>query len=97
MPHRSCAENCREAAEGVGIGVAEGEVPDPLNLFMNVVVEWGDEGGGRGIRLERPVTKGGEWVVLRAEVGCVVVLSACPNDVSEVNGGVCRDVLYEVF
>lgn len=94
VPHRSCAENCREATAGVGIEVAPGEVPDPLNLFMNIDVDW--KGAG-GIVLREPASGPGSYVVLRAEVDCVVVLSACPNDITLVNGMNCRDVLVEVF
>jgi len=94
VPHRSCAENCREAAAKVGILLEEGEVPDPLNLFMNVAVDWS---GGMSIELREPTSTPGSYVVLRAEVDCVVVMSACPNDITAVNGRNCRDVLFEVM
>jgi uncharacterized protein YcgI (DUF1989 family) len=94
IPHRSCAENCREAAAVVGIEVLQGEVPDPLNLFMNVDVDWKDT---LGIELRHPVSGPGSYVILRAEVDCVVVMSACPNDITLVNGMNCRDVLFEII
>jgi uncharacterized protein YcgI (DUF1989 family) len=94
VPHRSCAENCREAAATVGIELAQGEVPDPLNLFMNVDVDWN---GGLGIELKEPISRPGSYVVFRAEVDCVVVMSACPNDITMVNGKKCRDVLFEII
>lgn len=77
-----------------GIELKEGAVPDPLNLFMNVEVDWK---GGLGIELRELVSKKGSWVVLRAEVDCIVVLSACPNDITIVNGLNCRDVIFEVL
>lgn len=94
VAHRSCAGNCREAAASVGFELQHGEVPDPLNLFMNVHVDWA---GGKGIELQKPTSVPGSYVVLRAEVDCVVILSACPNDISDVNGKQCRDVLFEVL
>jgi len=94
VPHRSCAENCREAAATVGIKLEHGEVPDPLNLFMNVIVDWS---GGKGIELREPASIPGSYVILRAEVACVVVMSACPNDITAVNAGNCRDVQFEIF
>ncbi|CZR57930.1 uncharacterized protein PAC_07820 [Phialocephala subalpina] len=94
VPHRSCAENCREACAEVGIELAKGEVPDPLNLFMNVNVDWN---GAWGIELREPASRPGSYVVLRAEVDCVVVMSACPNDITMVNGMNCRDVLFEIL
>jgi uncharacterized protein len=93
-PHRSCAENCREAVATIGIELAQGEVPDPLNLFMNVNVDWN---GGTGIELREPTSTPGSYVVLRAEVDCVLVMSACPNDITAVNGRNCRDVLFEII
>jgi uncharacterized protein len=99
-------------SEGLGMGVGVvglsigggGEqleerwtMPDPLNLFMNVPVAElrGGEGGGLGI--ERPRCTRGDFVVLRAEVDVVVVMSACPMDLNEVIGRQCRDVEYEVI
>ncbi len=74
--------------------MAEGAVPDPLNLFMNVHVNWE---GDLGIELREPDSKPGSYVVLRAEVDCVLVMSACPNDITMVNGKKCRDVLFEIL
>ncbi|KAF2665386.1 hypothetical protein BT63DRAFT_63543 [Microthyrium microscopicum] len=93
-PHRSCAENCREASAAAGIILAEGQVPDPFNLFMNVEVDWKAD---FGIQLREPLSRPGSHVTLRAEVDCVVVMSACPNDITMVNGKNCRDVVFEVF
>lgn len=72
-------------------------MPDPLNLFMNVpVTNLGD--GQRGeTRIEAPRSRKGDLVVLRAEVDLVVVMSACPMDLNEVNGGICRGVEFEVL
>jgi uncharacterized protein YcgI (DUF1989 family) len=74
--------------------------PDPLNIFMNVPIVTGlrrEEGGGR-IASEKPESRSGDFVVLRAECELVAVMSACPNDVIPgVNGGQCVEVEYEVF
>lgn len=94
VPHRSCAENFREAAAVVGIEVAQGEVPDPLNLFMNVEVDWAND---LSIKLREPTSPAGSYVVLRADVDCFVIMSACPNDITAVNRKNCRDVLFEIL
>jgi len=105
--HGSCAENMHVALrEAAATGLfAPGSIsvewtPDPLNVFMNVPVTTGlgrDAGGGK-IRCEPPVSRAGDYVVLRAEVDCVAVMSACPNDViREVNGGECTSVEFEVL
>jgi len=56
---------------------AEGRLPDPLNLFVNVPVTALEEGRGGKLPLVAP--RGG-YAVLRAEVECMVVMSACPMD-----------------
>lgn len=77
--HRSCAANLREALAEAGLAVPF--TPPPLNLFMNVPV-------GASGALDRlpPVARPGDYVVLRAEMDLVVVLSACPQDVTPING-----------
>lgn len=95
--HGSCAENLvlalKELNEkaglkgnrAVGTDVTVNTVPAPLNLFMNI--PWhGDEGT---LDFEPPKGKKGEFVRLRAERDIVVVMSACPMDVTPVNGGKC--------
>ena len=105
--HASCAENMhvalhRAAAAGVfSPGLISLEwTPDPLNIFMNVPVTTPLDRklGGGSIRCDPPVSNAGEYIVLRAKVDCVAVMSACPNDViGDVNGGNCTEIEYEVL
>ena len=83
--HASCAENFVAALRPLGIERVD--VPDPLNLFMNVA--WEADG-----RLEfRPtVAQPGDHVTLRAEADAIVVLSACPMDLTAINAHQPRDV-----
>lgn len=53
--------------------------PSPLNLFMNIPVHE----DRTTLSFEPPVGTPGEYVCLKAEMDCVVVLSACP----QVSGG----------
>ena len=78
--HRSCHTNFLEATQQKGYLV--GAVPNPLNLWMNVPVKENEK-----IDLERPTSKPGDKVVLRALEDVVVVVSACPMDITPVNGG----------
>jgi hypothetical protein len=41
-----------------------------------------------GVNLEwlAPVSRAGDYVVLRAELDCVVAMSACPQDMVPING-----------
>ncbi len=99
--HDSCADNLHRELTKIkglkGLMLIPESAPDPLNLFMNVPVTelGGGEGGGMGI--EKPRSKQGDFVVVRAEVDLVVVMSACPMDMNDVNGRVVKDVDFEVI
>src|SRR5205814_1123378 len=68
--HASCQDNLQRAM--AELGHARVEVPQPINLFMNIPL--GPDGGlGFAPAPSRP----GDAVELRAELDCIVVLSAC--------------------
>jgi uncharacterized protein YcgI (DUF1989 family) len=48
---------------------------------MNIPVR-----GGVNVEWLAPVSRPGDYVVLRAELDCVVALSACPQDMVPING-----------
>ncbi|MDH3667820.1 MAG: urea carboxylase-associated family protein [Paracoccaceae bacterium] len=89
--HRSCEVNLHEALSEIGLTAPC--TPAPLNLFMNVGVGTNSE-----VIRDVPKSKPGDAVTLRAEMDAVVVLSACPQDVTPINGADCtpRDVGYRV-
>ena len=70
--HASCADNFRAALRTLDVGVSH--VPQPVNFFMNVAVH----PGGR-VTLGPPQTSAGDFVLLKAFLGCLVVVSACPQ------------------
>ena len=74
-----------------------GWTPEPLNLFMNVPVSAAIEGETGSLRVTRPCSKAGDYVILRAEIDCLIVMSACPNDLSDTNGGDPGDAAYEIL
>ncbi|KAH7494215.1 hypothetical protein FOMA001_g2090 [Fusarium oxysporum f. sp. matthiolae] len=91
--HDSCHDNMHKALrEFPEIKVRDDWVPDPLNLFMNVAV---DHHGGIDIRA--PTSDKGQYVILRAEADLVVVMSACPQDMVNVNGDGPADCEYRVI
>lgn len=89
--HDNCADNLREIAAAHRIVLPY--VPTPLNLFMNTKF---DE--HRTMRIEEPQAAAGDSVTFRALSDCVVVLSACPQDLVPVNGHGCTptSVAYSV-
>ena len=78
--HASCEENLRGAMALLG---HEGcSVPQPVNLFENNPIL---PDGTLGI--ERAPTSPGDSVTLRAELDVIVVVTACPQDVTDLCGG----------
>ena len=77
--HDSCHDNFQIAL--LDLGLPSRPLPAPLNLFMNV--PWSPDGS---LRFEAPVSRPGDLVRFRAETDLVVVMSACPQDLTPVNG-----------
>ncbi len=90
--HASCRDNFLAALGSAGITTPH--VPDPLNLWMNIPVS-----GNQRLAIEPPLSRPGDYIVLRALIDCVVILSACPMDVVPINGPDCtpRPVHYAVL
>lgn len=76
--HASCRENLERAM--AALGHERVEIPQPINLFMNIPV---DENGELGWL--PATTKPGDHVVLRAEMDIVLAVSACPQDIVAIN------------
>ena len=77
--HRNCRDNFIEALFEAGHDAPI--VPNPLNLWMNIPVSESET-----IGMEPPVSRPGDHVLLRALMDLVVVFSACPMDVTPING-----------
>ncbi len=90
-PHRSCTDNFHEAL--ARIGVALPFTPASLNLFMNVPIA-----ADGGVTRLPPASRPGDSVTLAADMDVTVVLSACPQDVTPINGAARtpRDVAFVV-
>ena len=73
--------------------------PEPLNLFMNVPVAAEDNIDKKKgeISVLSPMCKAGDYVVLRTEVKCLLIMSACPNDLLNTNEGRPGDATYEIL
>jgi uncharacterized protein len=77
--HDNCTDNL--AAGLKALGLEPPETPSPLNLFMNIPVL-----DGNAIAFRPPVSTPGSYVVLRAELDCILAFSACPQDMLPING-----------
>jgi uncharacterized protein len=77
--HESCTENLHLAMAELGLKPTE--VPCPLNMWMNIPVK-----PDASLSFEPTVSRPGDRVLLRAEMNVVVVFSACPMDLTPING-----------
>ena len=87
MDYGSCAENLvlalkelnqragLQGPKGIGAAVTVHSAPQPLNLFMNVTFRPSGD-----IAIDKPTSKRGDHVRLRAERDVVVVMSAGPHE-----------------
>ncbi len=89
--HANCSDNFVQALARCGI--TPDHVPNPVNFWMNVPVTDNNK-----IALNAPLSKAGDFIVLRALTDVMVVFSACPMDVTPVNGEdrTPRSVGYEI-
>jgi uncharacterized protein len=88
--HASCQENLRSAMADLGFDHVE--VPQPINLFMNIPVRAGGELGW-----EPAPTQPGDSVTMLAEMDCVIVVSACPQDLVPINNGNPTSIAIELL
>lgn len=85
--HDNCADNLRMAL--MAIGLSAPAIPAPFNLWMNVPVA-----ADGSTRFEPPVARPGDRMSFRAETEVIAAMSACPQDLTPVNGvGVAPDIL----
>jgi uncharacterized protein YcgI (DUF1989 family) len=77
--HDNCSDNL--VAGLAKLGLQPPETPAPLNLFMNIPVI-----DGNRVEMRPPISAPGGYVMLRAEMDCIVAFSACPQDLLPING-----------
>jgi uncharacterized protein YcgI (DUF1989 family) len=76
--HASCRENLEKAMRDLGHdGIC---IPQSINLFMNIPL--GQDGS---LGWEPAPTRAGDSITFRAEMDCIVVVSACPQDIVPIN------------
>ena len=88
--HDNCADNMRLALKAIGLRVRE--VPQPLNLWMNIQVST-----DCSVQWLAPASKAGDYVELKAEMDCVFVMSACPQDIIPINDNHPVEVQFTVL
>ncbi|WP_102225380.1 DUF1989 domain-containing protein [Acidimangrovimonas sediminis] len=87
--HRNCLENMYEPLKRYGIDILQ--VPEPFNFFQNGPVS---EDGKMGVT--DPISRAGDYLVLKALMDVACALSPCPQDIIPGNGLVVTDMRYVV-
>ena len=77
--HDNCTDNLRMALGTLGRTLTS--IPAPFNVWMNIPVA-----ANGAFTWEAPVSQPGDIVRFRALRDCIAVMSACPQDVTPVNG-----------
>lgn len=77
--HDNCADNFKMSLSAIGAQVTH--VPSPLNIWMNIPVSTSGE-----YKWLPPVSAPGDYIILKAHEDCIAVMSACPQDMTPVNG-----------
>ena len=88
--HDNCRDNMHAALLELGYVVPF--TPASLNLFMNI--PWQDDGT---LAFEPALSKPGDYVVLRARLDCIAVMSCCPQDILAINSRKPVEAHYEVI
>jgi uncharacterized protein YcgI (DUF1989 family) len=86
--HRSCQENLEKALEGFGVDVKQ--IGTTFNIFMNI--PFTAEGK---IKVDKPLSKPGDHVLLEAKMDLYVGLTACADE--GTNNGRCKPISYEII
>ncbi|WP_207929020.1 urea carboxylase-associated family protein [Actinomadura sp. 6K520] len=88
--HPSCARNLESALAELGLAVAG--TPQPVNVFMRIPVT--ESGRLRWLAAE---SRAGDAITFEAAMDCVVVLSACPQDMAGINGDTLTPLAIDVL
>ena len=88
-PHSNCQDNLHAALHNFGIALDF--TPQPWNLFTNNVIM----PDGTFVQAA-PDTRPGDNIVLRAETGAYIVVSACPQELTGSCGERATDIRVEV-
>lgn len=88
--HDNCRDNMHAGLLELGFVVPF--TPASLNVFMNI--PWQPDGN---LAFEPALSKPGDAVTFRAELDCICVMSACPQDILAINSKAPVEAHYEVL
>lgn len=86
--HPSCFENLTKNL--APFGIHEDRIPTAFNIFMNVPVNPNGK-----IKVEPPLSRAGDYIILKAEMNLIVALTACSAELS--NNGSFKPIDVEIL
>ncbi|RZA04482.1 MAG: urea carboxylase-associated family protein [Proteobacteria bacterium] len=86
--HPSCQENLEKALSPFGLDVRQ--IGTTFNIFMNIPFK--PDGS---IRVEKPLSKAGDYILFEAKMDLIVGLTACSDE--GTNNGSCKPISYEII
>jgi uncharacterized protein len=90
--HANCIDNFLRALAGRKYEIPSDRLPDPINFFMNVGIKARGE-----LEIREPISNRNDNVLLKAQMDCLLVISACPNEQNAMNGSKPTDILVRVY
>jgi uncharacterized protein len=90
--HANCTDNFLRALVARKYEIAADRLPDPINFFMNVGIKARGE-----LEIREPLSNRNDNVLLKAQMDCLLVISACPNEQNAMNGFKPTDILVRVY
>ena len=88
--HDNCKDNMHAALAELGFTVPF--TPASINLFMNI--PWQQDGS---LSFDPALSKPGDYLVLRAEIDVIAVMSCCPQDILDINSQTTTEAHFEIL
>jgi len=66
--------------------------PASINLFMNI--PWQQDGS---LSFDPALSKPGDYLILRAEIDVIAVMSCCPQDILDINSQTTTEAHFEIL
>jgi len=72
-------------------GIPKDDVPDPFDIFMTTGITEKHE-----LLVGTAASNADDYIELRAEMDCLVAVSACADDHTDCNGGTCTRIGVDI-
>ncbi len=88
-PRNGCFENLSAAVKDYGI--PSDNLPAPFNIFMSTGIDENEE-----LYVAATPSKKGDYIDMKAEMDCLVAVTACADDISDCNNKKCTRIKISI-